>query len=76
MAEVQILPSVNPDKIPRVHHKMLNVPVVKLPAEHKHTPPPVPTMPAGKAPKTKIPIGYTRPILCSHTPIVDRAYMG
>lgn len=68
--------SVRFSKIPRFVHKDLNVPVMKLPAEPKLIPPPVPTMPAGKAPKTKIPIGYTRPILCSHTPIVDRAYMG
>jgi hypothetical protein len=76
MAAVEILPAINPDKIPKAHHKTLPVPVIPLPKEHKHTPPAVPTHPAGKAPKTKIPIGYTRPILSHHTPIIDRAYMG
>lgn len=76
MEPVAILPAVNPEHVPRVVHKTLPVPVVKLPAEHRHTPPAVPTHPAGKAPKTKVPIGYTRPILSHHTPIIDRAYMG
>lgn len=76
MEPKEILPAINPETIPRAHHKMLNVPVMKLPAEHKHTPPHVPTHPAGKAPKTKIPIGYTRPILSSRVPVIDRAYMG
>ena len=76
MAAVEILPAINPDKIPKVHHKMLPVPVIPLPKEHKHVPPPVPTHPAGKAPKTKIPIGYTRPILSHHVPMIDRAYCG
>lgn len=76
MAAVEILPAINPDKIPRAVHKTLPVPVRALPKEHKHTPPAVPTHAAGKAPKTKIPIGYTRPILSHHTPIIDRAYMG
>ncbi len=76
MEPKEILPAINPEKIPRVVHKTLPVPVVKLPSTPQHTPPAVPTHPAGKAPKTRVPIGYTRPILSHHTPIIDRAYMG
>lgn len=76
MEPKEVLPAINPETIPRVHHKTLPVPVIPLPKVPKQKPVPVPTHPAGKAPKTKIPIGYTRPILSHHVPVMDRCYMG
>jgi hypothetical protein len=76
MSAIQILPPVNPDKIPRVVHKSLSVPVVPLPKMPSHMPAVVPTLPAGKAPKTHIPIGFTRPILSSKMADIPRAYLG
>lgn len=75
MEPVVLLPPVNPERIPRAVHKELNVPVVKLATIPQHMPKAAPTMAAGKAPKTHIPIGFTRPSLSHHTG-VDRAYMG
>lgn len=75
MEPVVLLPPVNPERVPRAVHKELNVPVVKLAPVPQHMPKVAPTHAAGKAPKTHIPIGFTRPSLCGHTG-VDRAYMG
>ena len=76
MEPVTILPPVNPERVPRAVHKTLNVPVIALPKVPKQTPVPVPVHKAGAAPKTHIPIGYTRPILCDTHRYVDRAHMG
>jgi hypothetical protein len=76
MEPITILPSVNPERIPRVVHKELNVPVMKLQTIPQHMPKAPPTMAAGKAPRTHVPIGFTRPILCAPHAYVDRAYMG
>lgn len=76
MEPITILPAVNPEKIPRAVHKELNVPVVKLATAPRHMPKLPPTPAAGKAPRTHIPIGFTRPILCAPHSYVDRAYMG
>ena len=70
-----ILPSIDPRRIPRAVHKDLPVPVIALPPTPKRKVIPVALLPAGKAPKTRIPIGFTRPIL-SASLHVDRAHMG
>jgi len=75
MEPVQILPPVDPEKAPRAVHKELNVPVVKLATVPRHMPKLPPTPAAGKAPRTHVPIGFTRPIL-SHNLGVARAYVG
>jgi hypothetical protein len=76
MEPITILPSVNPERVPRVVHKELNVPVMKLAVIPQTMPKIPPTMTAGKAPRTHVPIGFTRPILCAPHAYVDRAYMG
>lgn len=75
MEPKEILPAINPTKIPRVVHKELNVPVIAIPPTPKPKLLSVHLLPAGKAPKTRIPIGYTRPIL-SVPQHVDRAHLG
>ena len=78
MAAIVPLPPVPkiPKRAPRVTHEALPVPVIPLPKAPAHHPVPVKVHPAGKAPKTHIPIGFTRPILCSPHSYVEREYMG
>ncbi len=76
MSLVQLLTPINPAKVPQVVHKDLNVPVVAIPQIPEHMPTAPPTHPAGKAPKTHIPIGYTRPILSPKHSMVPMAYRG
>jgi hypothetical protein len=76
MSLVELLPPLNPEKAPRAVHKELNVPVIPIPQIPEHMPTAPPTYPAGKAPKTHIPIGYTRPILSPRHPMVPFAYRG
>lgn len=75
MEQLQILPAINPDRLPRAVHKALNVPVVKLPVMTQKMPKVPDTMSAGKAPRTRVPMGFTMPNQ-SHDLGVDRAFIG
>lgn len=63
MAAITPLPSVNPEEAPKAAVSELPVPVVALPKFPDHAPKSVPVHADGKAPKTHVPIGFTRPIL-------------
>ncbi len=76
MSLVQLLAPINPAKVPPVVHKDLNVPVIPIPQIPERMPTAPPTHPAGKAPKTRIPIGYTRPILSAKHSMVQMEHMG
>ena len=65
MAAITPLPSLNPENVPRAVQHDLPVPVIPLPKFKVPAPQPVPVFADGKAPKTHIPIGFTRPILTS-----------
>ncbi len=73
MSLVQLLAPINPAKVPPVVHKDLNVQVIPITQRMPTAPP---THPAGKAPKTRIPIGYTRPILSAKHSMVQMEHMG
>lgn len=63
MAAITPLPSVNPEEAPKADVPELPVPVVALPKFPDHKPKAVRVEADGKAPKTEVPIGFTRPIL-------------
>jgi hypothetical protein len=75
MASIVPLPSINPEHTPRKQHHDLPVPVVPLPKIPQSTPKVAPTHADGKAPKTRIPMGFTRPILTAPHH-VDLAHRG
>lgn len=61
MEQLEILPAIDPARLPRAVHKALNVPVTKLPVLTQQMPKVPETMSAGKAPRTRVPMGFTMP---------------